>query len=436
MDVEQTLIEFAQNARSDNPARQMMRLSLLDWAGCAIAGQHEGVSQIVTAMALAEAGAGQASIVGQSQKVPMRAAALANGTLSHALDYDDTHFAHIGHPSVVVVPAATAVAEQTGSSGEDFLDAVLVGAEASIRIGQWLGRAHYQAGFHQTATAGAFGATLAAGRLLGLNANQMGHALGLVSANAAGLKSQFGTMGKPYQAGHAAASGVNGALLAARGFQSNPQGLSGPQGFGVTHAGNADARAFQGMAKHWMFETVSHKFHACCHGLHAMLEALAGLEKIENMGDIQELMVTTNPRWKAVCHQLNPETGLGTKFSYRHTAAMALAGLDTGGVDSFSDANANDPALVSLRDKVSVRFDETIAETATVVTLTLLNGRNFTAKHDLASGMPADFRQEKILGKVQKLVGKSTTEILWRALNPKLDLPAFLAALSTGVVDV
>ena len=154
----------------------------------------------------------------------LRAAALVNGAISHALDYDDTHFAHIGHPSVAVLPAALATAEAVDAPASAVLDALLLGAEASIRVGVALGRPHYDRGFHQTATSGAFGATVAAARVLGLNRETTRHALSLVSTRASGLKSQFGSMGKPYNAGLAAANGVEAAELARRGFLSCDDG--------------------------------------------------------------------------------------------------------------------------------------------------------------------------------------------------------------------
>ncbi len=133
-------------------------------------------------------------------------------------------------------PAALAAAEQVNASAAALRDAFLLGAEASCRIGMVLGRAHYQRGFHQTATSGAFGATIAAGRLLGLRPIEMRHALSLVSTRASGLKSQFGTMGKPFNAGIAAANGIEAASLAKRGFVSCDDGLTGVQGFVDTHS--------------------------------------------------------------------------------------------------------------------------------------------------------------------------------------------------------
>ena len=149
-----------------------------------------------------------------------------------------------------------------------------MGAETSIRSGVWLGRSHYQTGFHQTATAGAIGATVSSAILMGLPETDAAHALGLLATRMSGLKSQFGTMGKPFNAGIAASNGVEAVLLAKRGFESSIAGLDGALGFGPTHAGAGDESAFDGFGSEWFFETVNHKFHACCHGLHAMLEAI------------------------------------------------------------------------------------------------------------------------------------------------------------------
>ena len=141
-------------ARIPETALRMMQLSFLDWAAVGIAGRDEPVSRITREMVLDEGGAPRATLIGHGARVPARAAALSNGATSHALDYDDTHFAHIGHPSVAVIPAALAVAEQSGADGAALQEAALIGVEASIRVGVWLGRNHYQTGFHQTTTAG------------------------------------------------------------------------------------------------------------------------------------------------------------------------------------------------------------------------------------------------------------------------------------------
>jgi 2-methylcitrate dehydratase PrpD len=189
-------------------ARAMARLSLYDWFAVTRAGANEPVAKIVRGLVADEGGTEAASVAGLDKMVPARAAALANGVASHALDYDDTHFAHVGHPSVAILPAALAVAEEIDAPASAALDALLIGAEASIRIGMVLGRRHYDRGFHQTATAGAFGATVAAARQMGLTRDETRNALSLVATRASGLKSQFGSMGKPFNAGVAASNGV------------------------------------------------------------------------------------------------------------------------------------------------------------------------------------------------------------------------------------
>lgn len=400
-------------------ARHVMRLSLLDWCAVALAGRDEPVSRITRGMIEAEGGAPVASLVGSAGKVPARAAALVNGATSHALDYDDTHFDHIGHPSVAIIPAALAMAEMSGAGGGDFLDAALIGVEASVRIGTWLGREHYQHGFHQTATAGAFGAAVAAGRLAGLDGAQMAQALGIVATRASGLKSQFGTMGKPYHAGMAAANGIEAVLLARAGFISRPDGLECEQGFGPTHAGAAQPLEpiLEGLGSEFRFERVQHKFHACCHGTHAMLEALAALRDKARLEDIESITVATHPRWLRVCHILSPATGLEAKFSYRLTAAMALRHVDTGALASFTDALCADPALASLRDRVAVETDETLPDTATRVRLRLRSGATLEQAFDLDAPLPIEVREAKIRAKAASLLGKDRAEALWKSIS-------------------
>ncbi len=394
-------------------ALEMMRLSLLDWASVAIAGAGEPVAKITRDLGVADGGAPVASVIGTATRLPMPAAALINGATSHALDYDDTHFAHIGHPSVAVIPAALAVAEAQDLFGVEMLQAALVGVEASIRVGIWLGRAHYQTGFHQTATAGAFGATVAAARLMGLGADQTAHALGLCSTRAAGLKSQFGSMGKPYHAGMAAQTGVEVARAAHAGFTASPQGLDGAQGFGPTHAGEGNLDAFDGLGTMWQIQTISHKFHACCHGTHAMVEALSPL--FLKPETILHLKLETHPRWLTVCNIPTPETGLEVKFSYAHVAAMVISGRDTAALDSFTDALAKDPALIALAQKVEVVGNDTLNETEAHLEIDTTEGRK-QAQFDLGIPFEIDTRRRKLRAKSRALLG-SQADRLWAAIQ-------------------
>jgi 2-methylcitrate dehydratase PrpD len=401
-------------------AREVLKLSLLDWSACGLAGVDEPVSRAVAQMSLADGGAAEATVLGHAIKLPARAAALSNGTASHALDYDDTHFDHIGHPSVAIFPAALAVAEKTGASGAALLDAALIGMEVSIRVGRFLGMDHYERGFHQTATAGAFGACAATARLLALDSDRTAHALGLVATRASGLKSQFGTMGKPYNAGIAAANGVECALLAARGFVSRPDGIECAQGFAGTHAGGvsgADA-ALAGLGEDFRFRLVQHKHHACCHGTHPTLEALgAAMKGPLDPATVEGVTLTVAPKWLRVCDLPTPATGLEAKFSYRLTTAMALDGRDTGALATFSDEACRAPLLVRLRDLVRVETNVTLKDTAARVEIHLAGGSTLVADHDLDQPLPMAVKDRKLRAKAAALVGAGKAEAIWSAVT-------------------
>ncbi len=395
--------------------RIVTSLSCLDWLAVGRAGVNEPVAQIIRNMVLEEGGGAQARLFGGGA-APLRGAALVNGTVSHALDYDDTHFAHIGHPSVAVIPAALAVAEWDDRPIVDLLEAALVGMELSIRIGLWLGRGHYQAGFHQTATAGAFGAAVAVGRILGFDAAHMGRVLGLTATRASGLKNQFGTMGKPYNAGLAAATGVEAALLIRAGFEPSQNALQGEYGFGNTHKGADDsAAALDGLGEEWLFDSVSHKFHACCHGLHAALEAARELDIAEP--EVAEIKVKTHPRWMSVCNQLAPTTGLGAKFSYRTVIAMQAIGYDTALPENYSGKTCADPRLISLRDRVTVEADDSLSETQANLLLLRRDGARREASHDLLAPLSLADREDRVRQKAGKLIGRDEADAIWSMLR-------------------
>lgn len=402
------LISFSRKSVPDE-AGAMLVLSLFDWAACGIAGSHESEFEDFVA-AQKRLGAGRCSVLGGGQ-VPAATAALINGTLSHALDYDDTHFAHIGHPSVAVLPAVIALGQDVHADLEMVIDAATIGVEASILTGLWLGRAHYQVGYHQTATAGAFGATLASCRLLDLDADQTRAALGLCASMASGLKVQFGTMAKPLNAGLAARTGVEATLWAQGGMTAAHDGLAGPLGFGPTHHGEAAEVKLPG--KTWRILDISHKFHACCHGLHAMLEAVspAGIDP----ETIESITIRTHPRWMSVCNIKEPKTGLAAKFSYAQTCAMALLGHETGATANYTDEITRDPAIMALRERIRVVEDGRLTETQTEVSVGLPNGAIRRLRHDLMAPIAPEVRAAKLRAKAAALVGEARAEALWQA---------------------
>ena len=437
-DLTEGLIALAGRSADIIPSRAVLfaRLSLLDWMTCGIAGRNEPLAQKLRQLAQMEGGTGHSTIICGSA-APARMAALANGATSHALDYDDTHFAHVGHLSVGIYPAALAIAEQQDLSAADMMTAFLLGAEGAIRVGMALGRAHYNLGFHQTATAGAFGATLAAGRLLGLNDVQMRHALGLCGTRASGMTSQFGSMGKPYNAGIAAANGVECATLAHLGFTSADDGLLGHQGFVGAHipseartdsdagAGMQDAGMQDAGMDDYLFPDNKYKLHACCHGLHPMIEALLAAHQMSGVtfDDISAFTLETNPRWLAVCDIKAPRTGLEVKFSYNWLAGMTLRGDNTGDDRLYQNALADDEELRSFSSHITITGNDALTDLQARGSLTLRDGSRLPVWFDLAEPLAEEVIIAKLRVKSDTIIG-GTSAAIWGLYPQVQDLGA------------
>ena len=399
-------------------AQRVLLLSIFDWICVGYAGVEEDVSKIVRNFAVEEGGNSKdSSIFGSDKKISARAAAMINGTTSHALDYDDTHFCYVGHPSVAVLPATLALSEKFRLSGQKFVEASLIGLESACRIGSWLGRGHYQKGFHQTATAGTFGSTLGGCRLLDLDFNQTLNSIGIASTRASGLKSQFGTMGKPFNAGIAAANGIEASQLAKSGFVSRPDGLECFQGFADTHAGDSVSlgKVLDGLGKLFIFENVLHKYHACCHGLHASIEAILELQRKSDLDivNIKSVKILANPRWESVCNIDSPKTELEAKFSFRQTIAMAIYGYDTAKLTNYSAKLCKDELLASMRERIHVEFSESFEDTASTVIIEDLAGDIIESSHDLLAPVELTIRESRVLSKGATLIGKENAGQLW-----------------------
>ena len=427
------LIALAGRSADIIPSRAALfaRLSLLDWMTCGIAGRNEPLALKLRQLSEIEGGTGHSTII-EGSRAPARMAALVNGATSHALDYDDTHFAHVGHLSVGIYPAALAIAEQQDLSAADMMTAFLLGAEGAIRVGMRLGRAHYNLGFHQTATAGAFGATLVAGRLLGLDAVQMRHALGLCGTRASGMTSQFGSMGKPYNAGIAAANGVECATLAHLGFTSADDGLHGHQGFVGAHTPaepRTDADDGAGILSigidDYLFPDNKYKLHACCHGLHPMIEALlaARQKAFAVFDEIESFTLETNPRWLAVCDIKAPRTGLEVKFSYNWLAGMTLRGDNTGDDRLYQDALASDEELQAFANRITVIGNDALTDLQARGSLKMRDGSSLPIWFDLAEPLAEDVIIAKLRVKSETIIGEESAPI-WDLFPRLQDLGA------------
>ena len=330
---------------------------LLDWLGVTLAGAREPLTRLLLDQVLEEGGQPQASLIGMGGKVSVSQAALVNGAAGHALDYDDVVEALRGHPTAPVMPAALAMAERRGASGQALLTAFVAGVETECRVGDLMGDSHYAKGWHATGTNGTFGAAAAVGRLLDLDAAAMARALGIAATQAAGLKSMFGTMCKPLHAGKAATNGVLAAMLASRGFTSREDVLDCAQGYCDTQTDGADPdKAVADLDRRFHLPETLFKYHAACYGTHGPIEAARGLRASPafDLAKVQRIDVRVDPRCLAICNIPEPKTELEGKFSLRFTVAMALAGEETARLDAFSQRYIGDPKIVALRDRVRV----------------------------------------------------------------------------------
>ena len=371
---------------------------LLDWICVAVAGSREPLVGILAADCMEEGGHGAATLVGNGARVTTSQAALVNGAAGHALDFDDVHLASRVHPSAVVWPSVLAMGESLGLGGKELIGAFIAGVEAQCRIAAWMGEEHYRRGWHNTATLGSFGATLASCRLMRLSPDQACHAMGITATRAAGLRAVFGTMCKPYHAGQAAACGINAARLAARGFESRRAILECEGGFADTYGdvGKSQSPAWDGT---YASRAIIFKYHASCYGTHAPIELALGLRHKfgGEPGRIAAVEVRIEPQYLSVCNIVSPRTSNEAKFSIRHAVALALAGYDTAAAASFSADAVADPILSRLRGLITVKGDMALGRARACIVATLVDGPALAAEFD-ASNPETDYvRQGKRL---------------------------------------
>ena len=422
------------------PIRELARQCVLDYFGVALAGAGDELVGILADEMAAAGGVAEASLVGRAARLPVLSAALVNGAASHALDYDDVNLAMPGHPSVAILPALVALAEARGASGRALIAAFVAGYETACRIGMALAPGHYGRGFHATGTVGAFGAAAACAHLLGLDAEATARALGIAGTQAAGLKSQFGTMCKPFHAGKAAQNGLLAARLAARGFSSRADLVECEQGFASTHSRDfAPERALAEPPGGFYLRANLFKYHAACYMTHGPIECARQIAAQAAPDDIAAITLSVNRGSARICNIASPADGLEAKFSLRQTVAMALAGIDTARLDAYSTATATDPALVALRERVALDFRDDCAEAAAELAVTLRDGRTLRASHD--AGIPsADIAEQgaRLAGKFDALaipvIGAARARELQAAIAGLDDLAdtAALARLAAG----
>jgi 2-methylcitrate dehydratase PrpD len=297
----------------------------LDWLACAALGRLQPAARGFAAAAQLAA-QGNHRTLGLSSRGWWDALQV-NAACGNMLEMDDLDRASILHPGPVIVPAAIAVAEQVGATGQQLLQAIVRGYEATIRIGRALGTTHYSF-FHNTSTCGTFGAAAAAADLLQLDMERTTWALANAGSRTGGLwqmrhescetKSLHNVM--------AAQTGVQAALLATQGVRGPASLLEGPQGLFAAMSPGASAHdVVAGLDRDWLIHEVSFKpWPACRHAHPAIDAALALHEQGLDANEIEAVTVATYKSAIDFCDKARPTTELEAKFSLQHCVAIAL----------------------------------------------------------------------------------------------------------------
>lgn len=379
-DVTRTLARYAISARKEDipqKVRHEAARTLLNYIGCALGGStHESVNIAISALS-PFSGPAQASIIGRKERLDILHTSLMNGISSHVLDYDDTHLKTVIHPGGPVISAILALSETRTITGADFMNALVVGVEVACRIGNAVYPQHYNTGWHITGTTGVFGAAAAAGKLMGLNEQQMLWALGLASTQPVGLQEMFGTMTKSFHPGRAAQNGLTSALLAARNYTSSSQSLEARYGWAnvlSTARNYSEITANLGSTHEISLNT--YKPFACGIVMHPTIDGCIQLRNEHKLtaAAIDRIDLRVHPLVLELTGKRTPATGLESKFSIYHAAAAALI-EGGGGMAQFSDRAARLPEIMALRDRVTATVDNAIKEEQVRITVVLKDGR-------------------------------------------------------------
>lgn len=426
----------------------------LDVIGCIIGASQQPQINALNEVLRTEGGNAHASVFARGFKTSMMNAALMNGTMGHAFDFDDDHREGTMHPSVAVFPAVFAVGETRGASGKEFLRSYILGLELMIRLGEsLLGKSYYQ-GFHPTGTCGVFGAAAASANVMGLDALRTKYALGIAGSFSAGTQecTGEGAWQKPLQAGHPAMGGVLAALLAERDYIGTGTVFDGPYGLikALSYKDQYDyGRVTDNLGKKWEMTETSIKVHACCRFSGPVADCALDLySQGVRSKDVKRILAKVGEfTVKMLCHpeerKRKPVTHVDAQFSLPWAIAVAICKNRTG-IYEFRGDVLEDPEVLELAQRVAWELDpaaEAMYPRAYPSTLIaeLNDGRKLTAHVDYPKGDPENPATKKeILAKfdllTQHFFDKEKREAIVEAIDRLETMPDIseLADLARG----
>jgi 2-methylcitrate dehydratase PrpD len=387
---------------------ELGKKSILDGLGLALAGSRAQTGTICREyLEQLRVCDGKSSIIGSSKKTSPRFAAFVNGVSIHADDFDDTQlsaakdrvYGLLVHPTVPVLPAILAVAEGRTISGKEFMLAYHLGVEVECKIAEAISPRHYQDGFHSTGTCGPFGSAAACAKLFQFDLSRIRNSLGLAASQSGGLRENFGTMTKPFQAGHAAESGLLSAELVSLGWTAAEQILEADRGFFHASGGSFDPKAIMNrLGKPWTFASpgISLKPYPSGSLSHPAMTELVRLIEVNKLqpAQVEKLDVGANHQMTTTLLHHRPKTGLEAKFSMEFCMAILLL-RGKAGLSEFSDKVVQEPEVQEMIGRVNFYVDPE-AENAgfdkmtSLLKIHLRDGRIITGRADFAKGSPAN----------------------------------------------
>ena len=361
--------------------------TFLNWLGCAVgAAGHEAVTAALRAVQVLQPAA-QATLAGRGERVDIASAALINGIASHLFDFDDTHLKTIIHPAGPVCSAVLALAEHTGASGRQVIDAIVLGIDVSCRVGNTIYPHHYDRGWHITGSTGSLGAAAACARLLGLDEEKTAMALGIAASQPVGLREQFGTMTKPFHPGGAARAGLMSALMAREGFTASPRAIEAPRGFAQVLSTKFDwSEITDALGSRFEISFNAYKPFACGIVIHPSIDACVQLRaKGVTADNLARLDLRVHSLVLELTGKKEPADGLQGKFSVYHGCAAGLI-FGRASEDEYADEIVSREDVVATRRKVIAVVDDSIDEAAVEAIATLKDGTVVQIRVDHAIG--------------------------------------------------
>ena len=402
LDPEKTLAHFAATLRFEDIPKPALRRAedlMLDWLGSALAGKGARPVETIARFA-AQMGPrqGDAEVLITRARTSPLFAAMINAASSHVAEQDDVHNGSVFHPGSVVFPPGLAVAQALGSSGPELLTAAVAGYEVGIRVGEFLGQAHYKV-FHTTGTAGVLAAAATVGRLLRLSPEQMLDAFGSAGTQAAGLWEflRDGADSKPLHTAKASANGLTAAYLAREGFTGAKRVLTGAQGLAAGTSRDADpAKLVDRLGERWAVGETSFKFHASCRHTHPAADALLQVVETHALAPDSIGRVTAHVHQAAIDvlgPVVDPQTVHQAKFSMG-TVLGLIATRRRAGMGDF-DVHFRESGTVDFAKKVGMAFDRDVDAAYPQrwigkVTVETIDGRTLRAQVDEPKGDPGN----------------------------------------------